>query len=128
MDTTRILTFRHPSQLDLLLDSLIQTSVHLPENSRKIVDRSQMPSQLQRIAIRAPKVKQEWRAWSRGSTLIFMTGELIQPLPKLPKCPLVMLNVYGSNGRVKARSEWIFLPGGKWLRADVPSVARKLNG
>lgn len=87
-----------------------------------------MPSKLQRIAIRAPKLKQEWRAWARGESVTFMTGELIQPLPKLPKCPVVLLCVYSLDGRVKDRSEWIYLPRGKWLRADVPSVARKLNG
>lgn len=120
MDTSRILSFRHPSQLSVLTDSLLDSSVHAPEGAAAVRIRSDLPSALQRIAIQAGKLNKEWRAWARGDSIRFLTVELAPELPKHPKCAVVMLRVYTAvKGAIKGtarRSLWVYTRAGAWLR------------
>jgi hypothetical protein len=116
MDTTRILAFRHPSQLAMLMDSLVATAVRLPATAAKITDRGGLPAVLQRMAIRAAKARMEWRAWLQGDAIILLTAEHIAPPATHPKAPTLRLSICGARGGVKDRSDWIYLPSGKWQR------------
>ena len=116
MDTTRILSFRHPSQLALLMDSLVATAVRLPGASARVTDRSRLPASLQRIALRAVKARMEWRAWVQGDAIVLLTAEQIAPPRSHPKAPTLRLSICGAAGRVKDRSDWLYLPSGCWQR------------
>jgi len=116
MDTSRILAFRHPSQLALLMDSLVASTVRLPQASAKVVNRGDIPAALQRIAISASKARMEWRAWLKGDAVVLLTAEHVAPPATHPKSPTVRLSVYGSQGRVKDRSVWLYQPDGNWQK------------
>jgi len=116
VDTSKILSFRHPSQAELLLESLLKSLDRLPRHARRVSDRSDLPSVLQRIAIRATKQKVRWSAWSRENAVWFFTAE-VTLVPSGPaRRPALKITGYNEKGKLTECGVWINMPQRGWRR------------
>lgn len=112
VDTTAILAFRHPSQAELLLESLVR----LPSHARKVTNRCDLPSALQRIAIQAMKAKKLWGAWARDSAIWFVTAETSMALSRQHQRPSLIVSSFDHRGKVCERTLWVNFRNRGWRR------------
>lgn len=116
VDTTRIIAFRHPSQAELLLESLLVGLRRLPRKVRKLTCRSELPSALQRIAMRSSRRKAAWSAWVDGETIWFFTAELASvPFNGRPT-PALAVSGYDRKGVLTECGTWVNVPKRGWRR------------
>lgn len=116
LDTTKILSFRHPSQASVLLESLLHSLDWLPENARRVQDRSELPSVLQRIAIRGARQQEKWLAWQRNSAIYFFTVKVTPPPAGVVRPPALRVSAYNERGSVTGCGVWANSPGKGWQR------------
>lgn len=112
MDTTKILAFRHPSQAELLLESLVR----LPARARKVTNRSDLPSALQRIAIQAGKAKRLWGAWARDDAIWFFTAEMSLALSRKHQRPSLIVSSFDQRGKIRECTLWVNFRDRGWRR------------
>lgn len=116
MDTTKIIGFRHPSQVELLLESLVLSRKRLSSRARRLTDRSELPSVLQRIAIRATRAGKSWSAWAEDDTLSFYIAEMTPARVGGQQCPALKVTAYGRAGRIEEYGIWARPGRGEWRR------------
>lgn len=116
MDTSKILSFRHPSQAELLLESLLRSLNRLPRRARRVGDRSELPSALQKIAIRAKKQKLCWGAWSREDAVWFFTAEVTSVPSGELRRPALKISGYDAKGKLSECGVWVNMPSRGWRR------------
>jgi hypothetical protein len=116
MDTSKILAFRHPSQVELLLESLLKSLNRLPEHSHKVTERSDLPSVLQRIAIQAKKQKIRWGAWAKDNVIWFFTVEMTTAPLGLSRRPALKISRYNQKGKLTECGVWYNVPPRGWQR------------
>jgi hypothetical protein len=114
VDTTRILTFRHPSQAELLLESLVRDRLRAGSHAHIVTDRSELPSALQRIIIEAGRSGKVWSAWSDGHSACGYTGEMLAARIGGAKCAVLQVNSYDHRGRLTSQRVWARGADGTW--------------
>jgi hypothetical protein len=116
MDTSKIFAFRHPSQAELLLESLLLAAGRLPTRARRVAYRSDLPAVLQRIAISARKRKARWVAWTRGEAIWLFTAE-VTAVPSGPvERPALKICRYNARGKLTKCGVWVNRPSRGWRR------------
>lgn len=116
MDTSKILAFRHPSQAELLLESFLRSLKRLPAHARRVTDRSDLPSVLQKVAIQAAKKKAKWGAWSRDGAIWFFIAEVTSIPADQIRRPALKISGYNEKGRLTECGVWINVPSRGWQR------------
>jgi hypothetical protein len=116
MDTSKILAFRHHSQAEILLEALLRSLDRLPAHARKVADRSDLPSVLQRIASQARKRKSMWGAWVKGNAIWFFTAEVTSAPSGQARRPALKISGYDEKGRLIECGVWINVPPRGWRR------------
>ena len=116
MDTSKILGFRHPSQAGLLLESLLQNLDRLPAHVHRVAERSDLPSVLQRIAMRASKAKIAWGAWAGNNAIWFFTAEVTAVTSGPSRQSAVRLLGYNAKGKLTECGVWVNVPRRGWRR------------
>lgn len=114
MDTTKILTFRHPSQAVLLLESLVRDRLRAGSRAHIVSDRSELPSALQRVLLEAGRAGKVWSAWSDGHTACGYTGEMLAARLGGEKCAALRVTSYDHRGRLTSQRIWALGPDGTW--------------
>jgi hypothetical protein len=116
VDTTKILNFRHASQAELLLESLIRDRLRADSPAHIVTDRSGLPAALQRVLIEAGRSGKTWRAWSDGRSTCGYTGEMLAARLNGVKCAVLRVTSYDHRGRLTSQRTWARRG---WVLADV---------
>jgi len=116
VDTSKILGFRHPSQVELLLESLVMSRKCLPSRARRLTDRSELPSALQRIAIQTTGAGKSWSAWTEDEGIWFYAAEMTPARLSGQKCPVLKLQAYSRKGRIEEYGLWARTGRNGWQR------------
>lgn len=106
MDTTRIIGFRHPSQVELLLDALMTYRRCLPAAARRIRDRSDLPAAVQRVVIQATKADKGWSAWTAHGAIWCYIAEVIPARMGGEKCRALRVSAFDAKGRQTEHGIW----------------------
>ncbi len=114
VDTTKILTFRHPSQADLLLESLVRDRLRADSPAHIVTDCSELPSALQRVIIEAKRSGKVWSAWSDGHSACAYTGEMLAARLGGAKCAVLRVTSYDHRGRLTSQRIWARGADGTW--------------
>lgn len=116
MDTSKILAFRHPSQAELLLESMLLSLDRFPGSARRVSDRGDLPSALQRIAIRSTRQKMRWGAWSKDDAIWFFTAEVTSVPSGKVRRPALKVSGYDAKGNLTECGVWVMAPKRGWQR------------
>lgn len=114
MDTTKILNFRHASQAELLLESLIRDRLRADSPARIVTDRSVLPAALQRVLIEAKRNGRVWSAWSDGRSTCGYVGEMLSARLNGKKSAILRVTSYDHRGRVLSQRNWARDADGLW--------------
>jgi hypothetical protein len=116
MQTMKLRTLQRPSQLETLLESLVMSQNWVPAGAPVVTDRSELPSALQKLAIKAVNSDGAWRAWQCHDGARLFVTEMSMDLSRERGCPALKVNYYNDQGRLQHYSLWIKLPTGDWQR------------
>lgn len=114
MQTTRMFAYQKPSRVETLLESLVQERGQLPDQVLKIIDRSQLPSILQKTIFQCLKNGRVWRAWTTEEHIWFFTAEMSLDLARERGCPVLQISVYQEDGKLRRSQVWVNLNDGTW--------------
>ena len=116
MDTSKILAFRHHPQAELLLESLLRSLDRMPAHARKVTDRSDLPSALQRIANQARRQNARWGAWSKDNAIWFFMAEVTSAPSGQVRRPALKISGYDEKGKLTECGVWVNIPPRGWRR------------
>lgn len=114
MQTTRLFAYQRPSRVQTLLESLVLSRGTLPAQVRKVIDRSELPAVLQRVAIQSQKGDGVWNAWADLEHYWFFTAEMSPSLSRERGLPVLQVGVYADDGKIRDRRTWVCLKDGTW--------------
>jgi hypothetical protein len=116
MQTMKLRTLQQPSELAMLLESLVVSQNWVPAGAPVVTDRSELPSALQKLAINAVKNEGAWRAWQcHDGARLFVTAMSLDS-SRERGCPALTVHYYNDQGRLQYYSLWIQLASGAWQR------------
>lgn len=116
MQTMRLRTLQRPSGLEMLLESLVLSQNWVPLDSPHVGDRSELPSVLRKLVIRAIKSEGAWRAWSNHDGIRLFLAEMSLELSRERGCPVLKVHYYDETGRLEMYSLWAQPAEGAWRR------------
>ena len=114
MQTVRLFAYQRPSRVEALLESLLQAGAHVPANARKVTDRGELPSALQKIVIKSHNTERVWSAWTDEDRIWFFTAEMSLELSRERACPVLQVGSYAMDGKLKVWQLWACLKDGTW--------------
>ncbi len=101
MQTMKLRAYQPPSVVTVLLDSLVKSQNWVPADAHQVTDRSDFPSALQKIAVKAATVASTWRAWVSYDGVRFFTSEMSMELAREHGCPALKVSYYDDEGRLQ---------------------------
>ena len=120
MQTMRLRTLQQPTGLALLLESLVTSQVWVPASAPPVPERSDLPSQLQKLASKAVKEGGTWRAWIGHDGIRFFVSEMSLELSRERGSVALKVRYYNENGQLQWYSQWVQLTDGTtWKRCTL---------
>lgn len=114
MQTMRLRTLQAPSRVQAMLESMLEACGRLPNGARRVTDRSELPSALQKIVVKSNNSERVWSAWTDESHIWFFTAEMSLALSRERRCPTLQVGSYNVDGKMKAWQHWVCLNDGTW--------------
>ena len=114
MQTMRLFAYQRPSRIAALLESLLQARGLLPGKARRVTDRSELPSALQKIVLKSQNTERVWNAWTDEDRIWFFTAEMSLELSRERGCPALQVGSYELDGKLRAWQLWAYLKDGTW--------------
>lgn len=118
MHTMRLAALQAPSRIQTLLESLMLARL-TPDGARRITDRYEMPSSLQKIVITCRNSEKAWSAWTDDYVTCLFTAEMSLPLSRERGCATLNVSRYDINGKMREWQIWAILNDGTWQRCAV---------
>ena len=120
MQTMKLRTLQQPTRLALLLDSLVMSQIWVLAGALQVTDRSDLPSALQKLAIKAVKDGGTWCAWLGHDGVRFFVSEMSLELSRERGCAALKVRYYNEQGQLQMYSQWVRLAdGATWQRCTV---------
>jgi hypothetical protein len=116
METMRLRNLQHPSQIEVLLETLVSRGDLLPKGSYRIRDPKALSSQLQMIATQAASEGRIWASWANTHYIWLFTCEMSLHLSRERGTPVLLVNRYDENGELQDTGSWTADAEGKWQR------------
>jgi len=86
----------------------------------QVADRSELPSALQKLAIKTKKDEGTWQAWLFDDCVQFFSSEMSLDMSPERGCVALNVRCYNEQGRLQQYSQWIQLAdGGRWQRCTL---------
>lgn len=114
MQTMKLFAYQQPSRVEMLLDSLAYAQHLVPSGAHPMVERSDLPSVLQRLVFQAGKSERVWRAWTRDDHIWFFIAEMSLDLSRERGCPALKVWRHNEKGAMQEWRLWVNLKDGSW--------------
>lgn len=115
MQTMKLAALQAPSRVQTLLESLMQARL-TPGGARRITDRYELPSSLQKIVIKCRSAEKAWNAWTDDYVTCLFTAEMSLARSRERGCATLHVGRYDMNGRMREWQIWVMLNDGTWQR------------
>jgi hypothetical protein len=118
MDTVRLRTIQQPTMVERLLESLVMSCIQPAGGVRRVLDRSELPGKLHRIAIRSKKSEHVWGAWTDDRRVWFYTAEMSMDSSRERGCPVLDVRSFDEEGQIRESGSWVRVRDGAWQRCS----------
>lgn len=115
MQTMRLAALQAPSRIQTLLESLLLARL-MPDGARRITDRHELPSSLQKIVIKGCDAEKAWIAWTDEYVICLFTAEMSLELSRERGCATLNVGRYDMSGKMREWQIWAMLNDGTWQR------------
>jgi hypothetical protein len=103
--------------LERLVQHLVLDIRYLPRTAQRVLDPSELPPVLERVAMRAQRCLQMWFAWTDGPRTWFVAAEIATVPIRHRKENAVRMFFYDVEGRFVSRGTWVLHSGG-WMLCE----------
>jgi len=118
METVRLRCKIHDSsKVQELLESYISQSEVVPKGSYRIREPGSVPPEVRKPLIQAAKDGQTWSCRAHGLHTWLFTCNMSRPLSRERGAPVLQVSLYGDDGGLRERGNWIPDENGKWCRS-----------
>ncbi len=104
------------SRMSELLESYISQSDVVPKGSYQIRQPGSMPREVRRILTQAVREGQTWSCWAHGLHTWLFTCNASRQVSSKCGTPVLQVSVYGDDGGLRDRANWMPDQHGKWCR------------
>ncbi|MDP9082617.1 MAG: hypothetical protein M3N50_02470 [Pseudomonadota bacterium] len=120
MQTIKLRTLQQPTGIALLLDSLVMSQIWVPVGAPQVMDRCDLPSALQKLAVKAVREGGTWRAWLGHDGVRFFISEMSLELSRERGCAALKVRYYNEQGELQMYSQWVRIAdGATWQRCTL---------
>jgi hypothetical protein len=114
MRTMKLRTLQAPSALQTLLSSLVASQHWVTAESPQVLERSDLPSALQKVAIKASEGDGAWLAWTSYDGIRLFIAEMSLDLSRERGNPVLKVSNYNDEAQLLKYSVWVQLTDGSW--------------
>lgn len=120
MQTMKLFAYQQPSRVEMLLESLVIAKGDLPGRARKVSDRSDLPSAMQKLVMQAQKSERVWSAWTGDDERMWLfIAEMSMALSRERGCPALQVGLYNEHGKMQEWKLWVNLKDGSWQQCTL---------
>jgi hypothetical protein len=116
MDTLRLRTIQHPSQVARLLEAYIAFTDILPKGAYQIRTAVAIPTPMRGLVMEAVKLGKSWSCWAQGTQIWLFTAEMSLPLSRERGAPVLQVKLYGEDGLLRESGNMMTDHTGNWCR------------
>lgn len=110
-------------EIGSLLEEFVRERSYVPDEALAVRSSDELPMCLGVRTADVPADAQ-WRAWSHGSRIWFIVGQLVREACDDPREIVLKMMFYDHDGALAARGAWLRRPTGQWvLTACLPMHA-----
>lgn len=114
METTKLRKYQRPSQVERMIETVVESQQWIPANVQPFHDRSELPAILQKLARKADDGQGAWRAFPCYEGVRFFVGEMSMGSSRERGRPVLQLHYYNERGKLEAFSVWTETADGSW--------------
>lgn len=118
METTKLRTLQQRSLTEEFLLAVIEKLGRMPPDARRVLERSELPTNFQRLATRAESDEGAWAAWQSPTRAWLYTGQMSLDPSRGRGQPTLEVKTYDENGRLQNSAVWARGPAGTWQRSS----------
>lgn len=100
--------------IDSLLEEFVRERRYVPDEAVACRSSDELPLCLEERTADVPADAQ-WRAWSHGSRIWFIVGQLVREARDDPREIVLKMTFYDHDGTLVARGAWLRRPTGQWV-------------
>jgi hypothetical protein len=101
---------QHPPLVESLVQSFVIGTGYVPQTATRVLESSDLPPVLERIAMQAQRCLGTWFAWTDGQKMRFIVTETVTAPRHNMEWALRMF-FYDEDGRLAACGSWALYPG-----------------
>jgi hypothetical protein len=119
---TNAIESAHPSQIAEFLDTFIADKGCIPSDASLVTSLTELPRNLQRIAVRAP-ANEGWRAWTdRDGRIYFVRGKVSNTFSRRMSRTAMHIFFHDAEGELTDSGVWSKDNYGRWDPCDIPDA------
>ena len=112
----------HPAQVAEFLDCFIADKGCIPSDARLVTSLTQLPRNLQRIALRAPP-NEGWRAWTdKDGRIYFVRCKVSNTFSRRTSRTAMHIFFHDAAGDLTGSGVWSQDTYGRWDPCDIPDA------
>ena len=119
MRTMKLRTLQEPSALDALLGSIVASQHWVTPEAPRISVLRDLPSALQKLAIKAVKGDGAWQAWTSYDGIRLFVAEMSLDLSRERGFPVLKVSYYDDEAQLQKHGVWFQLTDGGWRQTSL---------
>lgn len=104
------------SHLEWLVQLFVVSTRYVPRTAQRLLDSSDLPPALERVAVRTQRCLQTWFAWTDGPKIRFVVTETVPSRQRQESALRVFF--YDEDGRFVCWGTWTLQPRGGWILCE----------
>jgi hypothetical protein len=109
---------RHPLPVEPLVQLFVLDTCYVPRTAQRLLDPSELPPALERVAMQAQRCLQMWFAWTDGPRTWFVVTEMATVTSRHHKEKALRLFFFDEDGRFVSWGTWVLHFGGDWILCE----------
>ena len=107
---------QRPSHIEGLVQLFVVGARYVPRTAQRLLEPSDLPPALERVAVRAQRRLQTWFAWTDGPKIWFVVTETVPTRQRQHSA--LRLYFYDADGRFVCWGTWALQSRGNWILCE----------
>jgi hypothetical protein len=107
---------QRPSHIEWLVQLFVVSTRYVPRSAQRLLEPSDLPPALERVAVRAQRFLQTWFAWTDGPKIWFVVTEAVPSRQRQESTLRVYF--YDEDGRFVCWGTWALQTRGNWILCE----------
>jgi hypothetical protein len=107
---------QRPSHIEWLVQLFVVSTRYVPRSAQRLLEPSDLPPALERVAVRAQRCLQAWFAWTDGRKIRFVVTERVPSRQRQESALRVYF--YDEDGRYVCWGTWALHSRGRWILCE----------